>query len=174
MIEGTDWSPERVMEMVLTDFPLFSPEELASFARCTGDTTQPIRPGEELEVNIKGTGCHRVVAVDITPRSLTLRTVEGHPEAGRITFGADYDEYRRLVFRIRSRARSRSVPLLVGFLLMGKRAQERIWTRFVENVARGTGGRIRGQVATSTTPVDETAADREAVDAPTFDAAKDG
>ena len=167
IIEGSHWLPERVMEMVRTDFPLFSPEAFSSFCRC-GDPSQPIQVGEEMEVNIKGTGCHQVVAVCVEPRSLTLRTIEGHPEAGRITFGCYHDEQGRLVFRIRSRARISNLVRLAGYYLMGRGGQTKIWTHFIERVAEGAGGRILGEIEVTTNHVEEMPADRGELDTPTF------
>ena len=48
-------------------------------------------------------------------RSLTLGTLEGHPEAGRITFGAYRNDDGDVVFHIRSRARSSTLFNYVGF-----------------------------------------------------------
>lgn len=167
VIDGTDWTPERIVGLVRRDFPLFSPEELARFSRC-GDPSQPLQEGEEMEVHIKGTGCHKVVAVKTEPRSLTLRTIQGHPEAGRITFGSYYDEQERLVFRIRSRARINNLVRLIGYFLMGKAAQTRIWTTFIERVAEAVGGKIQGKVEVSTEEVEESLPDMGGLDTPTF------
>lgn len=167
VIEGTDWTPERLVERVRTDFPRFSPEELARFSRC-GDPSHPIQEGEEMEVHIKGTGCHKVVAVRVEPRSLTLRTLQGHPEAGRITFGSYYDDQGRLIFRIRSRARINNLIRLIGYFLMGKAAQTHIWTTFIERVAEEAGGRIPGKVEVSTEEVEDSLPDMGGLDTPTF------
>lgn len=171
IIEGSDWPPARIIELVRTDFPLFSPEALARFERL-GDPSQPLREGEEMEVNIKGTGCHKVVAVRVEPQSLTLRTIQGHPEAGRITFGAHHDDQGRLVFRIRSRARINNLVRLVGYFLMGKAAQTHIWTTFIERVAEAIGGRIAGKVEVGTQEVEDSASDEGLLDTPTFPAAE--
>ena len=50
----------------------------------------------------------RVRVVDTNSLSLTLATDDGHPEAGRITFGVYPNDEGDIVFHIRSRARSGS------------------------------------------------------------------
>jgi hypothetical protein len=167
VIEGAPAEPEHLIEMLRADFPRFSPPALAPFARC-GDGHRPLEVGDELEVVIRGTGCHKVRVVLVEPRALTLRTIAGHPEAGRITFGACRDEQGRLVFRIRSRARIRSYPAYLGYLMLGKKEQTLIWVTFIHNVAKTAGGRVQGDVHCSTRRVDETLADMGEVEAPTF------
>jgi hypothetical protein len=167
VIEGTESKPEHLMEMVLADFPHFSPPALAPFSRC-GDTSVPLRAGDEMEVDIRGTGWHRVRVALVQPRTLTLRTIAGHPEAGRVSFGADYDELGRLVFRIRSRARISSRPAYIGYLLFGRVEQTQIWVAFIHSVARAVGGRVRDEVACFTRRAEGSLADMGLLEAPTF------
>ena len=60
-----------------------------------------------MHVHMRGIGDFGVVVSHVEDGSFTLRTLEGHPEAGRITFGASRDAAGHLVLRIRSRARLR-------------------------------------------------------------------
>ena len=55
-----------------------------------------------------------------------------------------------------------------GYELLGKHAQTKIWTTFLEHLARECGGRPLGEVITSTDEVPEDPADRGETDHPTF------
>jgi len=159
VIAGTAWSPERLIEMLRSDFPRFSPAELARFTRPAGER-HPLRVGDTMHIHIRGTGDCAVVVSHVDDRSFTLQTLQGHPEAGRITFGAHRDAAGHLVARIRSRSRISSPHHYVGYKLIGKRAQTHAWVTFLERAATACGGRVLGGVMISTDEVTETEPDR--------------
>jgi len=163
----SDCTPEQVVHRIRSGFPRFSPEELALFTR-SGDVNRPLAPGDTMRVVMTGLIPCGVRVTHLDEHSLTLRTLEGHPEAGRITLGAHYDQGGRLVCRIRSRNRLLNRRYWLSYHLMGKHAQTRTWTAFLEHVAERCGGRRLGSVLTATTPVAELPADRGTVEAPTF------
>jgi hypothetical protein len=70
---------------------------------------------------------------------MTLGTLKGHPEAGKITFGAYRNPHGDVVFHIRSRARSKSALTYLGFTTVGDPMQTNTWTEFVERVALTVG-----------------------------------
>jgi len=167
VIEGTRCTPESLIQQIMEDFPSFSPENIACFSLHDG-FTPPLDMNHVMKVDIKAAGSCDVVLVHKDDRSFTLRTVTGHPEAGRITFGAYWDRTGRLKFRIRSRARSSDMLRYVGYRLMGKGMQTRTWTTFVERVAKGCGGHIHGDVHVETQEVSDSLADMGELDIPTF------
>jgi len=153
--------------MLRERFVEFAPAETAAFDRADRHTG-PLGVGDELDIRIALAGQCRVRVIHYDEQSLTLRTLCGHPEAGRITFGADRDERGRLIFRIRSRARSRGLLQYFGFFVLGKQMQGRCWIRFIRRVAEVCGGRIEGHIHVSSRKVDEDPGDRAGADAPTF------
>ena len=163
-IRGSSLSAEAAITLLRREFPAFSPEELAAFSR-NGST--PIAVGEDMKVVIKGYGECAVRCVHFTPHSLTLRTLEGHFEAGRITFGA-HEENENLVFHIRSRARTVDRVRHLGYKLFGHKFQEKTWVTFIERVAEKIGGEIIGQVAVETQEAKATLADLGEIDTPTL------
>jgi hypothetical protein len=170
VIEESHCTPEQAVQWVRTDFPRFSPEELARFT-LPGDGSRPLDLNDTMHVLMAGTLQCGVQVVHRDRNSFTLRTLEGHPEAGRITFGAYEDEGGRLVCRIRSRARLRHQLHRFIYQLLGKHPQTRTWIVFLERLAAACGGRRLSEVLTSTEIVPETPADRGAEDTPTFTAA---
>jgi Uncharacterized protein conserved in bacteria len=167
VIVGSTWSPVRIMHMVRSDIERFSAPELATFIRPPHDSA-PLEIGDSIEVHIKGAGESHVRTVHSDERSLTLRTMDDHPEAGRITFGSWRDQDDNLVFQIRSRARQSNRFWLAGFLLGGKALQTKIWETFIERVAEAAGGRLKDGVEVKTKEVTDTAADKGEVDSPTL------
>lgn len=163
-IQNSRCSPEELIKIVRREFPEFSPVELAEFQF---KQPAPLQPGNEMPVTIRGVGSSAVRCVHLEPRSFTLRTMEGHPEAGRITFGA-YCQGQNLIFRVRSRARSIDRVRGMGFKLGGHMMQAKTWLIFVERVAKRSGGEIVGEAQTSSQEVKSTLADLGELDTPTF------
>ena len=173
VIEGASHSPEELAKLVREHFVEFAPPETAAFL-CPDHEGAPVQVGHEMKIRIGGFVPCQVRVVHVDERSLTLRTLEGHPEAGRITFRADRNNEHRLTFRIRSRARARGMLHYVGFLLMGRAMQARCWIRFIGRVAEASGGRLAGPIRVSTRRVKDGPADRGAPDLPTFDCEREG
>jgi len=170
VLKGVDKTPEEVAETLRSRFPEFSPPETAAFRRC-GDSHSPLAVGDEMEIRITLLGWCKVRVVHVDRCSLTLRTLEGHPEAGRITFGA-YREGDRLGVRIRSRTRQAGLLKYVGFLLIGKQLQSRCWIKFLWRLAEILGGTIDGTVHVATKSTKDRPADWGEGDTPTFSCAE--
>jgi hypothetical protein len=167
VIAGTSLSPEEIITKVRQSFPDFAPPETAAFDR-GGRPANPLEVGDQMDICIAMLGGCKVRVVHTDRLSLTLRTLEGHPEAGRITFGCGRDDQGRIVFRIRSRTRAGGWVKYLGFLLMGKQMQSRTWIRFIGNLAHACGGSVQGSVQVSTIRVADRFADEGGLDAPTF------
>lgn len=112
----------------------FPPPDLVRFRRRDG-MERPLELGDEMEVWIRGAGRCGVRVVHRDENSLTMATLAGHPEAGRITFGAYRNLEREVVFHIRSRARAGSHLRYLGFLLGGDPMQTNTWGDFVNRLA---------------------------------------
>lgn len=141
VIRDSRLRPPAVAALVAARFPEFSPDELATFRRIDA-TREPLGPGDELAVRIRMTGTVRVRVVHRDRNSLTLATLAGHPEAGRITFGAYPNHRGDVVFHIRSRARSSTPRMYAGFLALGEAMQTNTWTEFVNRVALTAGAGV--------------------------------
>jgi len=160
---------------VASQFHELPPGEVVLFTREQAGEPAALEVGDELDIRIRMAGEARVRVVHTCPCSLTLATLQGHPEAGRITFGAYRNPDRDVVFHIRSRARSRSLFTLMGFLVGGNPMQTTTWTDFVANVAATCGSGVKGDVHADTRRLseDEAEAADETMDAPTFIAEAD-
>lgn len=166
VIEGCHLSAPEVTQLVRRRFEDFPPEPLVVFRR-PGQEDRPLEVGDEMEIEIRMAGKTAVRVVHADDNSLTLATVEGHPEAGRITFGAYPNERGDVVFHIRSRARAGSTTHFAGFLALGEAMQTNTWTDFIDCLAHTIGEGVVGAIRADTQEVDEADAD-EAMDGPTF------
>jgi Domain of unknown function (DUF1990) len=151
-LRGTELRPSQIAVELKRHFASYAPAHLAAFAP---KVPRALRVGDEMDIHIAGAGdcCVRVVHCD--EQSVTLATVEGHPEAGRITFGAYRDVDGRVIFHIRSRARSDSLLRRLGFVLLGDAMQTNTWTDFVSRVAALCGSEVAGGVHVETNPIDD-------------------
>src|SRR5688572_29942568 len=87
VIAGARLAPPEIAALLATRFADFAPAELVRFRRCE-DSDAPLCPGDLLDVDILLAGSCQVQVLRRDDNSLTLGTLAGHPEAGRITFGA--------------------------------------------------------------------------------------
>lgn len=159
--------PREVISLVVNRFWDFPPEELVTFLRADRTTT-PLEVGDELEVRIRWAGVFRVRVLHRDPNSITLGTLLGHPEAGRITFGAYRNDYGDVIFHIRSRARSGSRKMYMGFLSIGEPMQTNTWTDFINRLAVTVGAGVIGPIYAETRVIPEEPLDPESLRSPTF------
>jgi hypothetical protein len=164
--------PSEIVDDLCRRFAEYPPADLVTFARC-GPTAEPLALGDELEVDIRAAGACRVRVVSRERQSLTLATLTGHPEAGRITFGAYRNQAGEVVFHIRSRARSASGIKYLGFLTAGEPMQTNTWTDFVRTVALSFGTGVRGYVHAETRRIEDEGEDPDRLCQPTYRAEGD-
>lgn len=170
LLDAPDLTPQAVASLVAQRFAELAPPALVRFHRRGGDGE--LRVGDELALKVVGAGEYGVRVVHRNAISITLATLEGHPEAGRITFGAYRHRSGGVIFHIRSRARSASRAGYLGFLLAGDPMQTNTWTDFVNRVAATAGRGVVGVVHVEKRTADEEPGDA-AMDAPTFLAVAD-
>jgi hypothetical protein len=165
-LEGCSLKPTELMAHVKSRFCEFPPAELVEFVAASLDENA------EIDILIRPAQLCRVRVVHADAQSLTLGTLAGHPEAGRITFGAYRHSRGAVIFHIRSRARAASTTSLLGFLAVGEAMQTTTWTDFINNLAVSVGARIVGAIHAETRHVEDTA-DDEAQASATFRAVGD-
>lgn len=169
VIKDCPHPPSKVMEWVAVRFPEFAPAELCVFEREDASREgQPLEPGEELSVKIQGAGTFGVRVIHKDAQSFTLATLPGHPEAGRITFGAYRNEHGDVIFHIRSRARSGSQFHYMGFVTAGEAMQTNTWTEFVLRAAVTAGEGVVGVIHADTTELEDEPEGSDPVKDPTF------
>lgn len=162
-------APSTLIDWVSRRFPEFAPAELCVFKRMDESREgEPLELGDELSVKIQGAGTFHVRVIHKDAQSLTLATLAGHPEAGRITFGAYRNEHGDVIFHIRSRARSGSQIHYLGFVTAGEAMQTNTWTEFVLRAAVTAGEGVVGVIHADTTELEEEPEGGDPEHGPTF------
>lgn len=149
IIRRSRLTPAEIGAMLVTRFCELAPEDWVEFVRHDGGEG-PLQVGDRLDVHIRGIGNARVEVIHENARSVTLATVEGHPEAGRITFGAYRSGRGDVIFHIRSHSRASSRKSYLGFLGPGDPMQTSTWTDFVDRVAASVGEGVVGFIHAET------------------------
>lgn len=139
-----DHTPSEVMERVAVEFCSFPPPAIVRFER--DDEMVPLSVGEGMRIDIRGAGRCEVRVGHRDANSVTLHTMVGHPEAGRITFGSYRNTERLVVFHIRSRARASSTIHFAEYLAIGEAMQTSTWTDFINRLAAALGCTIEGAI----------------------------
>lgn len=165
VISGCRLKPSEVVDWVARYFSEFSPPDRAIFSM---PLVAPLQVGDELHVKIRWAGSFRIRVLHQDRNSMTLGTIRGHPEAGRITFGAYRNDFGDVIFHIRSRARSSSRRFLAGFLAIGDPMQLHTWTDFVNNVALSAGNGVVGFVHAESCKMPKRFSEEAEASRPTF------
>ncbi|BCS35073.1 hypothetical protein TBR22_A42990 [Luteitalea sp. TBR-22] len=168
VLSGGALSPPDVIAAVKAHFCELPPDALVRF-----DAPDGLSTDAELDIRIRPAQSCRVRVVHQDRNSITLGTLEGHPEAGRITFGAYRNTDGEVVFHIRSRARSSSTATRLGFLAIGDAMQTNTWTDFINNTAVLVGSQVRDAIRADVEEVQEQPDDGPPLQAPTYVAAGD-
>lgn len=155
-IEESKKSTEQLMRLIQHDPNRFAPQELVHFKRTLGDMNN-LAVGDEFYISITSPWNAPVRVIDVQPTSFTLVTLDGHLEAGEITFRIIQHpmQTKWLRFEIVSWARSRDrlVKLAFETLGVGKLAQTGMWTFFCQRVVEQSGGKRVGNVQVATQKV---------------------
>ncbi|AKQ69840.1 hypothetical protein A176_006752 [Myxococcus hansupus] len=157
------------MHWVAQRFPEFAPSDICVFEhRRPVSANAPLRMDDELTVKIHGAGTFGVRVIHLDDQSFTLGTLHGHPEAGRITFGAYRNLRGDVIFHIRSRARSGSTFHYLGFVTAGDAMQTNTWTEFVLRAALTAGDGVVGAIHAQTTELKDEPSGGDTAHGPTF------
>ena len=160
---GCTLKPSDLIAQIRERFCEFPPSSLVRF-----DVSGGITVGAQLDINIRPAQQCAVQVIHADAQSFTLGTLVGHPEAGRITFGAYRNPKGDVIFHIRSRARSSSASNRLGFLAIGDAMQTNTWTDFITNVAATVGTSIQDVIHAETQGVEPGPEDHEPLNSPTF------
>lgn len=163
--------PSEIMARVAESFWEFAPEKLCRF-RPAGSARycerHALGVGDCMEIEVAMAGPCEVRVLHRDAQSLTLGTLVDHPEAGRITFGAYRNDVGDVVFHIRSRARSGSGPLYLGFIAVGEAMQTNTWSDYVNRVALTFGDGVVSRIHAETSEIPDEAPPSVIPIGPTF------
>lgn len=138
-IGGCSHSPESLFALFATRFARLTPRHM-DLAAEPGTPDAPLAEGTTLTMELPLRGNVQVRVQEITARTLTLATLEGHPLAAGLRFLAEQrGDALRFEVQLFERAANRIdwMALLAG----GAGLQDATWVETVENVVSASGGR---------------------------------
>jgi Domain of unknown function (DUF1990) len=146
-LQETTLDDTDVMQLLQRNFAELAPSFLARFEKTNGRAEQ-MRIGDEYEITMLGPWNGMVRVLDVTPTSFTLGTLDGHPEAGHITFSVGNNGAATRVVRIESWARARDAAVATAYdtLGIGKQVQTEAWITFLQRLAALAGAGARPEV----------------------------
>ena len=142
---------------------------LAHFEKTSG-SDKMLRDGDEFDIRMLGPWNGMVRVCETSDVAFTLATLEGHPEAGHITFSVDEIGAGDVRVHIESWARARDsvVAAAYGALGIGKQVQTEVWITFLQRLSVLAGMREKPEVQITTERLPLTEAD-DAPARPTHD-----
>lgn len=139
-LPGVKLGAAAVVQLLQRNFSQLAPSILARFEKTNGPD-EHLRVGDEYEITMLGPWNGTVRVLESTPTSFTLVTLDGHPEAGHITFSAASQLNGPTHARIESWARARDTVVQAAYdtLVVGKQVQTEAWVTFLHRLARLVG-----------------------------------
>jgi hypothetical protein len=131
-LAGANASPTEVVAAWKAHFPEFQPRQNRFYPSLAG-----VQPGEIVLLNATVGGIpvnSGVLVLYADDESFTLMTPQGLPETGWIMCSA-FEDGGVTVAQIQTQGRSADPIYEVGFRLLGARAQERIWSHVLRQLA---------------------------------------
>jgi len=151
-------SSDKVLQLMQLHLTELTPAALAEFEKSSG-SDNVFGVGDEYEITMLGPWNGAVRVSEVTRNSFTLVTLEGHPEAGHITFSVEDGtiSHGLIRARIESWARSRDGLVAAAYdtLKIGKQVQTEVWITFLQRLAELAGVSTRPEVRITTESHDE-------------------
>ena len=146
---------ERLIAAFAANPNCAAPTALASFVKVRGEEGE-LHVGDEFTVRMPGPWDGPVRTVEVGRTSFGFVTLDGHLEAGRISFSARDIGPGRLEISIEAWARpgDRLSRLLFDRVPLNKEVQLHMWTSVLEQLIELSGGRRDGLVNITTRRVD--------------------
>lgn len=167
VVRNCRFGPGELMSYVRRHFSQLPPEQLAD-VRDPPEGEASLELGDEIRMKLPGAGEVGIRVIHVAPRSMTVATLEGHPIAGRITFGAYRNDRGDVIFHIRSRSRSASTLHYLGHALAGEPMQSTNWTDFIDRLSHVAGDGVIGAIHEETAEVPEEVERQDSPLSPTF------
>jgi NADH dehydrogenase len=151
-IEGSHMSPEALFARFRETFSDVTPWSMDVGSEPGTPTT--LREGETMTMKLPVRGNVQVRVEELTPRTVTLVTLEGHPLAGAVRFLAE-QRGDRLRFEVQVYDRAADVADWLVMRTVGQYIQLGTWRSIVERVVRESGGTCVDEIHHEITALDD-------------------
>ncbi len=144
---------ESLFDVFRENMNVLTPELLELSAE-PGRDAVPLHEGSVLTMRLPVRGHIQVRVEELTQRSITLATLQGHPLAGIIRFMTEQHS-DSLRFEVRIYGKSANMVDWITMHAVGGRIQDATWVETVENVVRASRGVCRSGVQQEKSALDE-------------------
>ncbi|MCC7052097.1 MAG: hypothetical protein IT355_02440 [Gemmatimonadaceae bacterium] len=140
---GTGHTVASICRLMHGHLAELAPSGFADFEKTRGDDDR-LRAGDEYDITMLGPWNGRVRVAEVSEEHFTLVTLDGHPEAGHITFSARDAEAEaetpgapalHAVIESWARARDGVVDAAYSTLGIGRQVQTEVWVTFLQRLA---------------------------------------
>jgi len=156
-ITDSSLSPEQLFERFRTTFSDVTPWSMNLGAE--PGTPDALQEGETMTMSLPIRGNVQVRVEELTPRTVTLVTLEGHPLAGAVRFLVE-QRGDHLRFEVQVYDRPADVADWLVMRTVGQYIQLGTWKSIVRRVIQESGGRCADGIHHETVSLDEEAAER--------------
>ena len=153
-VRGSKLTPEEVLLLVREQFHALTDDRLLEVAPEPAPP-QKMEAGATLTLAVPARGHVQVRVEEVTPRSVTSVTLEGHFFAGVVRFLTDEPGPGIVRFEVRAYVRAADLPHWLAMRTVGKTLQAATWTSVVEEVVRRSGGTAPDGVQQADEALDE-------------------
>jgi hypothetical protein len=129
-------APQQVIQALKENFPRFHARQNHFYTSSVG-----IAPGEVMLINAMtpfGPVSTGMLVMYVDDESFTLISPEGHPESGWVTFSA-FEDGDDLIAQVQTQARANDPVYELGFMVLGTKMQDSIWTAVLQSLAKNFG-----------------------------------
>ncbi|HEU4407814.1 MAG TPA: DUF1990 family protein [Polyangiaceae bacterium] len=146
LIRGARDGAEGLLAIVRDSFAELAPSSTVEVGAEPASPETKLEPGATVTMALPLRGHVQVRVEEVSPRAITLATLEGHPLAGAVRFVAEPAGEGALRFEVQTCYRAATLADLVMMETLGGALQSYTWTSFVEALVERSGGRAEGGV----------------------------
>lgn len=156
-LDGVSHSAQSLCTLMQRNIAELAPSALAAFEKSEGSEHR-FSVGDEYDITMLGPWNGRVRVDAVAPDHFTLVTLDGHPEAGQITFSAHDTTIpgtRRVMIESWARARDGIVQAAYRAFGIGRQVQTEVWITFLQRLGELAGATKTPEVRITTEEISE-------------------
>lgn len=157
-IEGAPFDAEALMRVVREEFGELAPTPTMS-TRAEPGTPERLTEGATITMALPLRGHVQVRVEELTARTTTLVTVEGHPLAGAVRLSSSGQD-AGVRFEVETFDRAATLPDLAAVSTFGRALKHLTWEAFVRRVVERSGGTALASVQTTSEALEGEEAER--------------
>ncbi len=145
-VRGARGGAEGLVALVRDAFAELAPSATVEVGAEPASPSKRLEPGDTITMALPLRGHVQVRVEEVSPKAITLATLEGHPLAGAVRFVAEPEADGVTRFEVQTCYRSSTFADLLMMETLGGAVQNFTWKSFAEAAAERSGGKAEGGV----------------------------